>query len=166
MSDPSGGHYGLLFSGKPTEQRVSQPGPGLKRPSPVPQVHDSDMLMCEMHKSGSEIVAFCPLSFPMSRRRGRLGVACCWWERGAGWAVQTDRSLSTSLVWRLHRVWRECLTSLDWPPGGRGAGGSGKVEEGVEEASLGLTGNLNGVETGQGATRQIHLKPRPTQSGG
>lgn len=38
------------------------------------------------------------------------------------------------------------------------------MEEGGEEASLGLTGNLNGVETGQGATRQIHLKARPTQS--
>ena len=27
------------------------------------------------------------------------------------------------------------------------------------EASLGLTGNLNGVETGQEATQQIHLNP-------
>lgn len=35
----------------------------------------------------------------------------------------------------------------------------GESGEGGEEASLGLTGNLNGVETGLDAIRQIHLNP-------
>lgn len=32
-------------------------------------------------------------------------------------------------------------------------------QEGGVEASLGLSGNLNGVETGLEATQQIHLNP-------
>lgn len=35
----------------------------------------------------------------------------------------------------------------------------GESREGGVEASLGLTGNLNGVETGLDATQQIHLNP-------
>lgn len=104
-----------------------------------------------MHKSGSGIVVFGSLSTPTvlgGTTRSRLLLV----GKRSGRHGQTDRSLNTSLVWRLHSL---------WPDAGR-AGGSGRVEEGGEEASLGLTGNLNGVETGQGATRQIHLNLRPT----
>lgn len=116
--------------------------------------------MCEMHKSASGIVAFGSLSTPTAlggTTRSRLLLV----GKRSGRHGQTDRSLNTSLVWRLHSLWRECCGFLDGPDTGR-AGGSGRVEEGGEEASLGLTGNLNGVETGQGATRQIHLNLRPT----
>lgn len=128
----------------------------------VPQVHDSDTLMCEMHKSGSGIVAFASLSTPTALDGTTLSCLVLVGKR-SGSRSQTDRSLNTSLVWRLHQVWRECLAFLDGPVAGR-VGGSGKMEEGAGEASLGLSGNLNEVETGQGATRQIHLKLRPTQS--
>lgn len=129
----------------------------------VPQVHDSDMLMCEMHKSGIGIVAFGSLSTPTALGGTTQSRLLLLVGKRSGSHGQTDRSLNTSLVWRLHQVWRECLAFLDGPDAGR-VGGSGKVREGGGGASLGLTGNLNVVETGQGATRQIHLKPRPTQS--
>lgn len=167
MPDHSGA-IKALFSWKPTDTQLSREGEcdslvpdWTGRPS-APQVHDSDMLMCEMHKSGSGIVAFGP-HFTPTALGGTTWSHLLLVGKRSGSRGQTDRSLNTSLVWRLHQVWRECLAFLDGPDAGR-AGGSGKVKEGGEEASLGLTGNLNVVETGQGATRQIHLKPRPTQS--
>ena len=52
---------------------------------------------------------------------------------------------------------------LDWARGGGCEEGGLEREqerrEGGVEASLGLSGNLNGVETGLEATQQIHLNP-------
>lgn len=103
------------------------------------------------------IVAFGSLSAPTApggTTRSRLPLV----GKRSGSGGQTHRSLNTLLVWRFHRVWRERLAALDGPDAG------GKVEEGGGEASLAPTGAVNGAETGRGATRQIHLKPRPTQA--
>ena len=57
---------------------------------------------------------------------------------------------------------------LDWARGGGCEEGGLEREqerrEGGVEASLGLSGNLNGVETGLEATQQIHLNTLPEQS--
>lgn len=150
--------YSRAVRASVTARSQTEPAVPLSRMS---MTQTCSCLRCINQDAGLLRLVHSPLQWPSAGRSHLLLVGKRSGSRG-----QTDRSLNTSLVWRLHQVWRAglALFFLDGPDAGR-AGGSGKVEEGgEEEASLGLTGNLNVVETGQGATRQIHLKPRPTQS--
>lgn len=66
------------------------------------------------------------------------------------WTLHLFRGYTKSGVNALFFERAGCSEGVDW---------GGESGEGGEEASLGLTGNLNGVETGLDAIRQIHLNP-------